>query len=110
MLPSMMNKPFTRKRYPVATDHGAQTTDYTGTPVTDTFRGSVQPGTGTTDTLNRNGAEVVYTILARPNADVTDRDQVTLGDGTTYFVNGEPERWAAGIMDHIVIHLSKWIG
>lgn len=109
MLPSMMNKPFTRKRYPRSLDHGTQVVDFSATPTFAIFYGSVQPGTGTTDQINRDGAEVVYTIFARPAADVSHRDLVVLPDGT-YFVNGEPERWGTGIMNHVVIHLSRWDG
>lgn len=109
MLPSFMNQAFTRKRYPTVTDHGAQALDFSDTPAYATFYGSIQPGTGTVDKINRDGAEVVYTIWANPGADVTHRDLVTLGDGT-YFVNGEPERWGSGILDHDVIRLSRWKG
>ena len=109
MLPSMMRKPFTRKRYPTVLDHGKQVRDYTATPATITIYGSVQPGTGTTDTLNRNGAEVVYTIWADPNADVEHDDLIGLPDGD-YAVNGAPERWNTGVLDHTVIRLSAWRG
>lgn len=110
MLPSMMNKPFTRKRYPQVLDHGTATTDYSAVPVSVSgFYGSVQPGTGTVDQLNRDGAEIVFTIFARPNADVMHYDLIDLPDGT-YFVNGEPARWGTGIMDHTVIQLSRWAG
>ena len=109
MLPSMMRQPFTRKRYPSTLDHGTATVDYTATPTVSGFYGSIQPGTGTTDQINRTGAEVVYTIMARPNADVMHDDLVDLPDGT-YFVNGAPEHWFTGILDHTVIRLSRWVG
>ena len=109
-LPSFMNKPFTRKRYPTIIDHGAAQRDYTATPSTATFYGSIQPGTGTTDVINRDGAEIVKTIWATdPAADVRHYDVITLADGD-YFVNGEPERWETGILDHAVIQLSRWAG
>jgi len=109
MLPSFMAKPFYRKRYPATSDHGTTRPDYTATPTSVLFRGSIQPGTGTTDTINRNGAEIVKTIFAQPGSDVKHDDLITLADGD-YFVNGEPERWDVGILDHMVIHLSRWSG
>ena len=109
-LPSFMNKPFTRKRYPTILDHGAQRRDYTATPVAATFYGSIQPGTGTEDIINRDGAEIVKTIWATsPAVDVKHYDIITLSDGD-YYVNGEPERWETGILDHAVIQLSRWVG
>jgi hypothetical protein len=109
MLPSFMTKSFTRKRYPLASDHGTLSPDYTAEPATAEFFGSVQPGTGATDTINRNGAEVVKTIYAHPNADVSHLDLVDV-NGKTYWVNGEPEEWDVGILDHVVIRLSRWLG
>lgn len=109
MLPSMMNQPYTRKRYPRTLDHGAMVIDTSATPVTADGRGSIQPGAGTTDIVNRDGAEIVFTIFARGDTDVQHFDLITLSDGD-YFVNGEPERWGTGIMNHQVIHLSRWAG
>ena len=114
VLPSFMSKPFTRKRYPTVIDHGSTVRDYTAIPTQATFYGSVQPGTGTTgagttDVINRDGAEVVKTIFANPGQDVKHYDVITLSDGD-YFVNGEPEAWETGILDHMVIHLSRWSG
>lgn len=109
MLPSFMTKPYVRKRYPVTVDHGTEDVDYTGTPTQATFYGSVQPGTGSTDVINRNGAEVVKTIYGQPNSDVEHRDLVEVA-GKTYWVNGEPERWDVGVLDHVVIRLSRWLG
>lgn len=110
MLPSFMSsQSFTRQRFPLVTDHGTATTDYTASPDTATFYGSAQPGVGSTDVINRNGAEVVKTIYAQPAADVAHLDHVIV-DGETYWVNGEPERWNVGILDHLVISLSRWAG
>lgn len=110
MLPSMMaRQAFTRKRYPTISDHGTVVPDYSAEPATATFRGSVQPGTGTTDRINRNGAEIVNTIFSAPTADVQHLDLVELPNGI-FFVNGEPEIWLTGVMDHTVIHLSRWVG
>lgn len=110
MLPSFMNQPFTRKRFPLVNDHGNKSRDYKANPTTSTFYGSIQPGTGTEDLTNRDGAEIVKTIFATdPQADVQRADVVTLG-GVDYQVEGEPERWETGIMDHAVIHLSVWNG
>lgn len=109
MLPSFMNKPFTRKRYPTITDHGSSVRDFTATPAEATVYGSIQPAAGGVDQVNRNGAEVSKTIWARPDADVTHYDIFALSDGN-YFVNGEPERWETGILDHVVISLSRWTG
>ncbi|AYN56896.1 head-to-tail stopper [Microbacterium phage Armstrong] len=110
MLPSMMsNQAFTRKRLPMIEDHGAMVPDPNGVPTTATFYGSIQPGTGATDPINRNGAEVVKTIWSAPGADVHHLDRITLPDGE-FFVNGEPEQWRTGILDHDVIRLSTWVG
>lgn len=109
VLPSFMNKPFVRKRYPLENDHGNQSVNFLGTPSSATFYGSIQPGTGTTDTMNRDGAEIVKTIWANPGSDVTHQDIITLA-GKDYFVNGEPDTWDVGILDHIVIRLSRWLG
>lgn len=109
MLPSFMSRPFERRRFPLANDHGTMTVDYSASPTSVTIRGSIQPGTGTTDTINRNGAEVVQTIWAQPDADVQHLDQFYIG-GQTYWVNGEPEVWQTGVLDHQVIHLSRWVG
>lgn len=121
MLPSFMTKSFVRKRFPLVDDHGSQVIDYSAgdyddeqhdgysAPDTATFYGSVQPGTGTEDLVSRNGAEIVKTIWAQPGADVKASDIISLSDGE-YQVNGEPERWETGVMDHVVIRLSRWEG
>jgi hypothetical protein len=109
MLPSFMARPLTRRRYPMISDHGTEVRDYTGTPSEATIYGSAQPGTGTEDVVNRNGSEIVKTIWAQPESDVHDDDVVVLPDGN-FRVNGEPERWDTGVLDHLVIHLSAWKG
>jgi hypothetical protein len=109
MLPSFMAKPFTRKRFPMAKDHGTLVVDRTGTPNLLTCYGSIQPGTGTEDTINRDGAEIVKTIWAQPGSDVHHQDVITI-DGLDYYVNGEPDVWDVGVLDHIVIRLSRWTG
>lgn len=110
-MPSLMRRQtFVRERYPTINDHGNTTTDYTATPTEATFYGSIQPGAGTEDVVNRNGAEIVKTIWCPdPHVDVVDNDRVRLADGV-YQVNGEPERWQTGVRDHAVIHLSVWKG
>jgi hypothetical protein len=105
----MARQTFTRRRYPTVTDHGATVRDYSDTPEEADFTGSIQPAAATEDTVNRNGAEVAYTIWASPDADVNHYDLVTLY-AATYYVNGEPERWASGVLDHAVIYLSRWVG
>lgn len=123
MLPSFMTKPFVRKRFPLVEDHGSQVRDYSANEYTDnysdsetysapdeaTFYGSVQPGTGTEELINRNGADIVKTIWAQPGSDVRHDDLITLSDGD-YQVNGSPEVWETGVMDHVVIRLSRWEG
>lgn len=109
MLPSFMNKSFTRARYPLAKDHGTESVDYSATPDLADFTGVMQPGAGTTDQVNRNGAEIVKTIYAHPGADVHHADLVTV-NGKTYYVNGEPEEWETSILDHVVIQMSRWLG
>lgn len=109
MLPSMMRQPFTRLRFPRVKDHGTEVIDYAGTPTKLVVRGSLQPGTGTTDLVSRDGAEIVYTFIAQPGADVHHDDQFEIF-GDRFFVNGEPEVWATGIMNHTVIRLSRWRG
>lgn len=109
MLPSFMQRPFTRRRFPTINDHGTDVVNYSGVPDDAVFRGSIQPGAGTMDVVNRDGAEIVKTIWAEPNADVHHQDIITL-NGNDYFVNGEPEFWNVGILDHTVIQLSRWLG
>lgn len=113
MLPSMMTaQSFVRKRYPKVMDHGAMMRDLEATPTSASFYGSIQPGTGSTtdptDPINRNGAEVVYTIFGPSGQDVKHDDLVDVA-GDTYFVNGAPEQWRTGILDHDVIRLSRWV-
>jgi len=110
MLPSFMDRTYVRKRFPMVSDHGTMVRDPNGVPDELPFVGIAQPGTGTEDVINRNGAEVVKTIWAvDPHVDVHHDDVVTLADGD-YFVNGEPERWDVGVQDHAVIRLSRWAG
>lgn len=109
VLPSFMSRPVTRRRYPLVEDHGTAVRDYDADPDEATIYGSVQPGTGTEDPVNRNGHEVVKTIWAQPDSDVQDDDVVVLPDGE-FFVNGVPERWDTGVLDHVVVHLSRWKG
>lgn len=109
MLPSFMAKPITRKRFPMVNDHGNLSRDWEGVPATVTVYGDAQPGTGTEDTINRNGYEIVKTVWAQPNSDVQDDDVLVLPDGE-FFVNGAPEAWYSGVLDHMVIHLSVWKG
>lgn len=107
MLPSFMDQEYKRRRYPTTIDHGSEVADYTAQPDEITIFGSAQPGTGETDLVNRSGAEIVYTVYAYP-ADVKDGDIVEVF-GVEYTVNGEPERWRVGFMEHDVIRLSKWV-
>ncbi|QOP64245.1 head-to-tail stopper [Microbacterium phage Quenya] len=109
MLPSFMTRPIVRKRFPLVDDHGSKVRDYAAEPEEATFYGSVQPGTGTEDQMNRDGAEVVKTIWAQPGSDVHHDDMVSLPDGD-YQVNGEPEVWDTGVLDHVVVRLSVWRG
>lgn len=112
MLPSMMTaQEFTRKRYPTTIDHGATVPNPTATPTSVPFRGSIQPASQSNgnDRVNRNGASIEYLIYTQPGIDVTHYDIITLADGD-YFVNGEPERWGVGILNHTVISLSRWSG
>lgn len=114
MLPSFMNQPFVRERYPMVNDHGTDVVDLEATPTKATFYGSIQPapaanGGGTVDLINRNGAEILLAIYAQPGSDVTHYDKVTVR-GTDYMVNGEPNIWDTGIMDHVEVLLSKWVG
>lgn len=107
MLPSFANQAYTRKRYPTTLDHGKQVRDLSGTPATAVYYGSIQPGTGLTDFVNRSGVEVVYTIWGEVTDDVQDDDTISY-NGKDYFVNGEPERWQTGVLDHMVVRLSRW--
>lgn len=112
MLPSMMrSQSFTRLRYPTIMDHGVAVPDEDAILGPDELLvyGSLQPGTGATDLLNRSGAEIAYTLLADLSSDVQHQDRFVIG-GREYWVNGEPERWETGIMDHQVIRLSRWVG
>ncbi|QDP45245.1 head-to-tail stopper [Microbacterium phage Sharkboy] len=109
MLPSFMAKPIVRKRFPLVSDHGNQVRDWAATPATATVYGDAQPGSGTEDVVNRNGYEIVKTVWAQPGSDVRDDDVLVLPDGE-FRVNGAPEVWASGVLDHVVIHLSRWEG
>lgn len=110
MLPSLMTRQsVVRKRFPTIDDHGAAVRDYEATPETVTIRASVQPATGETDLQNRDGAEIQYTLLAPPSADIAHHDLIEF-EGNDYWVNGEPERWSTGVLDHIVARLSRWVG
>ena len=109
MLPSFMTREVTRRRYPLVSDHGNQVRDYQAAPDVAVFYGCVQPGSGTEDVVNRNGAEIVKTVWAQPDSDVQDDDVVVLPDGD-FRVNGVPERWDTGVLDHVVVHLSRWQG
>lgn len=109
MLPSFMANPVERKRYPLVSDHGSQVRDYAASPDVATVYGSVQPGTGTEDVVNRNGREIVKTVWLQPGSDVQDDDVFALPEGD-FQVNGEPERWDTGVLDHMVAHLSLWKG
>lgn len=111
MLPSLMTtQTFSRLEAPMVSDHGKLVPDPSQPLVTTgSFVGSIQPGTGATDPINRNGAEVVMTIWTDLTAALKDRDFVGY-NGDLYFVNGAPERWETGILDHQVVHLSFWEG
>lgn len=110
MLPSMMStQAYTRKRYPSVVDHGTTVTDYTASPTLALYHGSIQPGEGGADLVNREGAEVVYTIFGQPDDDVHHRDVVNFS-GSDYLVDGEPQHWGTGILDHQLIRLVRWAG
>lgn len=110
VLPSFMRKQTVQvKRYPRVQDHGNESIDYDADPAVSSLKGSVQPGTGQVDLTHRDGAEIAYTILAPLQYDV-QHDDLIVYDGDTYFVNGEPERWKTGVLDHQVIRLSRWTG
>jgi hypothetical protein len=109
MLPSFMTKTYTRKRYPMVSDHGTMVRDFSAEPETGVVYGDAQPGTGTEDVINRNGYEVVKTVWAQPGSDVRDDDVLVLPDGE-FRVNGAPEAWTSGVLDHMVVRLSRWEG
>lgn len=110
MLPGIFGSTsYERKRYPMATDHGTLRPNYAGAPVSVVGRGSAQPGTGAVDVINRNGSEIVYSLFVPPSADILDQDLIVLY-GRTYRVNGEPERWDVGFLNHQVVRLSAWVG
>lgn len=109
VLPSFMRRPYQRLRFPMIEDHGTEVVDVAGTPISEIVRGSLQPGTGAVDTVSRDGAEIAYTLLATPESDVHHDDQFLIFD-ERFYVNGEPERWDVGFMDHLVVRLSRWAG
>lgn len=93
----------------VPDDRGNQVDDWS-TPTTVAIPGcSVQPGVTSEDRLNRDTTLIAYTVIAPAGIDVLSTDRIVYS-GQTYEIDGEPERWETGILDHTTLYLKRWEG
>lgn len=70
---------------------------------------SVQPGATTEDLINRDGVLIQWTVFAPSGTDIEATDRVKYL-GATYEIDGEPDRWATGVLDHVRFFLKRWEG
>lgn len=107
---SFATQTITRQRPMLVDDgHGNQIPDWSNPDSLDIPGCSVQPGASQEDLINRDATLIAYTVWAPAGADVNAGDHVTFGS-TIFEVDGEPERWATGILDHTKILLTRWEG
>lgn len=70
---------------------------------------SVQPGVTSEDRQNRDTTLIAFTVIAPAGIDVLSTDRIVYS-GNTYEIDGEPERWETGILDHTNLYLKRWEG
>lgn len=110
MLVSFATQTVTRLR-PSFTDdgHGNMMPDWDTPDTLDIPGCSVQPGLSQEDRVNRDASLVAYTVWAPPTADVHALDRVQFA-GTVFEVDGEPQRWMVGFLNHTKLFLKRWDG
>ncbi|AJT42417.1 hypothetical protein [Psychromicrobium lacuslunae] len=110
MLPSLMRQSFTRLRAPLVDDgHDNETQDWSKAQALEISNCLITPGATDEVIANRNGVLIQFTVHAPAGADVQALDRA-IYQGVEYEIDGEPERWDTGVLDHTVIYLKKWRG
>lgn len=94
-------------------DHGTSVPDWTLPPAeTVNVPGcSVQPATGSDNRTNRDAIESVWDVWVPLGTVVGVFDRVIV-DGYSSFliIDGQPEYWGVGRLEHQVLHLVSWKG
>lgn len=91
----------------VPSDYGNQTTEDWSSAAETVVEGcSVQPAPASEFTVDRDSFITRYQVFAPASADVLAGDRVAW-DGNTYDVDGDPLRWDAGSLSHIVFNLRR---
>jgi hypothetical protein len=101
----------TRLRAAMVDDgHGNMVPDWT-MPDTLAIDGcSVQPGASQEDLVNRDASLIEYTVWMPAGVDVLATDRITIAGRDPFEIDGEPERWETGILDHVKVLLKRWVG
>lgn len=110
MLPSFATQTVTRQR-PARVDdgHGNVVDDWTTPDVLVIDGCSIQPGATAETLINRESVLVTFTVYLPPGSDVQAGDRLLI-DGTPQRIVGEPERWQTGILNHVRVTTSRWVG
>lgn len=111
MLPGFATASIVRERAQLVDDgHGNEEFDWSGDLDRLPIDGcSVQPGVTAEDAQHRDAALIAFTVWAPAGIDVESTDRVSLS-GTPFEIDGEPERWETGILDHTKLYLKRWEG
>lgn len=110
MLASFATQTVTRLRPAYVDDgHGNMVPDWGAPDELPITWCSVQPGVSQEDRVNRDASLIAFTVWASGDVDVTATDRVEY-NGTIFEVDGEPERWQVGFLNHTKFFLKWWVG
>lgn len=113
-LPSLIaRQAITIERPVMVKIHGVEQADWSQPPADSVIVPgcSVQPGTGGDDRVGRDGIQSDWKVWAPLGTTVGPFDRVTVPGYPGYLTTtSQPEVWAPGLLQHVVIHLTDWKG
>lgn len=89
--------------------HGNEVADWTAPDSLAIDGWSVQPGLSAIDAINRTGVLISFTAWGPVDADVRALDRIQYR-GKPFVIDGFPEVWDLGVLDHTKIFLKRWEG
>lgn len=113
MLPPIAQDVITILRPVTKVDHGSTVADWSQPPaeIVNVPGCSIQPAGGNEDRLHRDSVGAAFTVFAPPGTAVGALDRVLVDVYPSPLrVSGEPQRWAPGFLDHVVLDLVAWEG
>lgn len=113
-LPALLaRQTITIERPVMAKVHGVDQADWSQDPaeIVDVSGCSVQPGSGSADRVGRDGISSDWKVWAPLGTTVGPFDRVTVPDYPGYLaITGQPQVWAPGLLQHVVLSLDAWKG